>query len=714
MTARETWGDFEVDTGAVVGRGGTSTVYAARQISLDRPCVVKAFDAGHRDPAVLAELARRFQNEAKLVARLSDPRIVQVFAAGEHRGRLWIAMERVDGETLEARLKAGQAFPEGEVRRIVAELCRALKVALAEHNVVHRDLKPGNVFLARGGQVKLSDFGLARTLDRPGDRITQAGSVMGTPEYLSPEAIRGEPTDHRADIYALGCLAYELVAQLPPFDGASHVDLFFKHVNETPIPPRQLVPEISEELNDIILKCLAKEAVGRYPDYETLLADLEVAPAPTPAAKRRPVGVLAAAAVAFALFGLAIWRMQPSPEPTPPGESPRIAAPANPAPDKPAPGAEELIEQGDLEGAAGLLEGDRTGRLALVLAALGRYEAARQASPDASVEKIVVLAASRPIATIDDLGAEAARAREIERLARSLSGRHAGAAWRLAAETFGRLGARLRADESARSAKEAWPAVDVPPAPALDLAGLVREARAGLEAGRSGGGAAVLAVAHELGIESLLNEAMPLRGEIEAAERLEAGDEAAVLRSHAGTMAHGRLTSRLLREFRAGGFDDRLAEMDRWKVKAEQPGGNRVEMAPGRLRLTSPSPAYLEYDGVNPPGFCARIAAELDEQGWTAVIVRSRGDEDMDLVVADGARVRCVHWREGEERELATSPRGEGPIEVEVVPCGPLLAIFVGGRFLYALEPPGAGNPSRLRIGVCGGTISLEKVEFRR
>lgn len=721
----ETWGDFEIDTSDIVGRGGTSIVYAARQISLDRPCVVKVFEVGRREPELQAELARRFQGEARLVAKLRDSRIVQVYAAGEHEGRLWIAMERVEGETLEARLRAGASFPEPEVRRITAELARALRAALASHQVVHRDLKPANVFLGRAGEVRLSDFGLARVLDKPGDRITQTGTVMGTPEYIAPEAIRGGPTDHRADIYALGCLAYELAAQLPPFDGDTHIDLFFKHVHERPTPPRELVPELSESLNALILKCLEKDPADRYQDYDALLRDIETSPAsPSTRTARRALPAVFAVTVALlllSLVALAVWRLWP--EPTPPAPPPQPVAvdpPRSSDPPSPVrPDPEALLAVGDLEGAAALLADDRTGRLALALAGLGRYDAALRAAPDDDTRRVAELAvaAGGSLDTIEDLAAETDRVRAIERLAGSLRGRPAGAAWRAAAEALGRLGARLRAEEAGRRAAEAWPGVRPSrPAAAYDPAALAAQARASVEDGRAGPGATLLALAHEFGIEPLLNAAMPLRLEVEVAEWLEAGDEDAVLRNGAGTFAHARLVARIRERFLARGFENMMSSFDRWMVKCAEPSSHRIEMEPGRLTLVSASPSYLEFDGSNPPGYRATLAIEIGEGGWAAAVVHARADHDMDLVLVREDGVRCVRWRGGEELELAwrSMPPSSEPIELEVAAHGMWLLLFVGGSFLHSLELGGVAAPTRLRIGVQRGTLTLRKVEFSK
>lgn len=387
----EIWGDFEVHLDRILGRGGTSTVYAARQISLDRPCVVKVLDIGERDPDLRQEALRRFRAEAVHLARLQDPRIVQVYQAGEHKGRFWIAMERIEGETLEQKLERGVCFEEAEVRRIVREVALVLQAALKSHRMVHRDIKPGNLFLTPAGEVRVSDFGLARILRSGQERITRTGMVVGTPAYIAPELVRGGPADHRADIYALGCLAYELVAQLPPFDGETAVDLLFKHVHETPIPPRDLQPALSAEFNDVILRCLEKDPGDRYQDYDEFLQALEARPESPGERRPRPKLPVFAGLSLLVLCGVAVawsaFRRSPRPVPGNPRpvtipEQPRRPAPA-PAPD-PYEEARALFEQGQAEEAVRKAERSGDPRALLLIAEIeykrGDYRRALEAA----------------------------------------------------------------------------------------------------------------------------------------------------------------------------------------------------------------------------------------------------------------------------------------------------------------------------------------------
>lgn len=346
-----TWGDFEVDLDRVIGRGGTSMVYFARQRSLDRPCVVKVLDLETRTPEERRELLARFQNEAKMIARVRDPRIVQVFQAGENEGRFWIAMELVNGRTLEEHLQAGRLFEPGEVARIGLEIARALKAAFDQEHMIHRDVKPANVFLLESGDVKISDFGLAKVVGTQNSKLTRTGYIMGTPSYLAPEVIRGETVDHRSDIYALGCVMYELACQLPPFDGENYVELFFKHVHEPPTPPRELKPELPPALEAIILKCLNKEAAHRYATYEELIADLQtllLRPA-APPPRHIPWRWLLLSAAALLGLGFALL-IKPSS-----GALPDATTPATPEPPKP--NLQELHER-----ACRLLAKDRLSR----------------------------------------------------------------------------------------------------------------------------------------------------------------------------------------------------------------------------------------------------------------------------------------------------------------------------------------------------------------
>ena len=254
-----------------LGRGGMAEVSLARDQLLDRPVAVKVlFPEFATDPSFV----ERFRREATAAANLNHPNIVGVYDWGEADGTYFIVMEYVDGRSLSEILRAEGPLHPDRVADIGADVAAALGFA-HRSGVVHRDVKPGNVLLTQAGQVKVADFGIARAITASSDdNLTQVGTVMGTATYFSPEQARGEPVDPRSDIYSLGCVLYELVLGRPPFAGDSPVAIAYKHVHESPIPPRQLNIELPEAIEAIILKCLAKNPVNRYPSAEDLRADL--------------------------------------------------------------------------------------------------------------------------------------------------------------------------------------------------------------------------------------------------------------------------------------------------------------------------------------------------------------------------------------------------------------------------------------------------------
>lgn len=394
FVGKKTWGDFEIDFDRVVGHGGSSTVYEARQISLDRPCVVKVLHSDFGEPAQREEFLARFRNEARVLARLRDPRFVQVYQAGETEGRLWIAMERVQGQTLQKTLESGRLFSEEEACRIVRDLAQALDGAYRSEKIIHRDIKPANVFLLEDGQVRLADFGLAK-IARPNEtRITQSGTVLGTPAYISPEVIRGEAVDHRSDLYALGCLLYELLVQVPPFEGENYAALFYKHINEAPIPPKDLRPELSDRVNEIILTCLKKNKDERYASYTEFLNAFETPAEPTPAPSRIPWIPILTLGVLF-LVAAGVWAARPRREPptiieAPPTTKTRApsAPTSTPPPQDPLDPARRHIAAGEWEKALAATRGvDGPAAAALrreCLLALERFEEARNEGVPAS------------------------------------------------------------------------------------------------------------------------------------------------------------------------------------------------------------------------------------------------------------------------------------------------------------------------------------------
>ena len=223
----------------MLGRGGMGAVYKAVHRETGEPAAVKLLSA---DLAQEEGFRSRFEAEIETLRKLHHPNIVRLFGFGEQEGQLFYAMELVDGNSLEEELRRGRRFDWREVTRIGIETCRALRHA-HDRGVIHRDIKPGNLLLAADGRVKLSDFGIARLFGY--SRLTSAGNVLGTAEYMAPEQAAGQPVDARADLYSLGALMYALLARRPVFRGKSLPEMLHKQRYEQPEPIRKHVPDRS-------------------------------------------------------------------------------------------------------------------------------------------------------------------------------------------------------------------------------------------------------------------------------------------------------------------------------------------------------------------------------------------------------------------------------------------------------------------------------------
>jgi len=215
----------------------------------------------------------RFRREAQAAASIGHPHIVSVFDTGSDDGVHFIVMEYVEGRTLAEILAGGGRILPDRAIDIAMDVCRALEAAHAQ-GVIHRDIKPGNIMLNPRGEVKVTDFGIAR-VTATADTVAQTAAILGTASYLSPEQAQGQPVDGRSDIYSLGCVLYEMVTGRPPFLGDSPVAVASKQVLEQPTPPSRLNPDVTADLDAVILRALAKNPENRYQSAEEMHADLE-------------------------------------------------------------------------------------------------------------------------------------------------------------------------------------------------------------------------------------------------------------------------------------------------------------------------------------------------------------------------------------------------------------------------------------------------------
>jgi len=216
---------------------------------------------------------QRFRREAQAAASIGNPHIVSVFDTGSDDGVHYIVMEYVEGKTLAEYLAGGGRIMPDRAIDIAMDVCNALEAAHAQ-GVIHRDIKPGNIMLNERGEVKVADFGIAR-VTTTAETVAQTAAILGTASYLSPEQAQGLPVDGRSDIYSLGCVLFEMVTGRPPFLGDSPVAVASKQVLEQPIPPSRLNPDVTADLDAVILRALSKNPANRYRSAEEMRADLD-------------------------------------------------------------------------------------------------------------------------------------------------------------------------------------------------------------------------------------------------------------------------------------------------------------------------------------------------------------------------------------------------------------------------------------------------------
>jgi beta-lactam-binding protein with PASTA domain/tRNA A-37 threonylcarbamoyl transferase component Bud32 len=248
-----------------LGAGGMANVYLAEDEDLGRRVAIKILNDRYANDDLFIE---RFRREAKSAAALSHPNIVSVYDRGEAEGTYYIAMEVIEGRSLKELIMTRGPLPIAQALAYSHEMLEALRFA-HRHGIIHRDIKPHNILI--GERLKVTDFGIARA---GASQMTEAGSIMGTAQYLSPEQARGAPVTASSDLYSVGIVLYEMLTGKVPFSGDSAIEIAMKHLNDAPKPPSKIRPEIPEELDQVVLRALAKNPEDRYQTAEEFSEDL--------------------------------------------------------------------------------------------------------------------------------------------------------------------------------------------------------------------------------------------------------------------------------------------------------------------------------------------------------------------------------------------------------------------------------------------------------
>lgn len=677
-------------------------------------------------------------------SRLNDPRIVHVYQAGGEGARRWFAMELVEGQSLEERLGAPPPMSEREARRIGAEIARALEAA-QRCGIVHRDVKPGNVFLRPDGAVKIGDFGLARSPSLESTKLTDVGALACTPAYASPEQLDGEETDFRADIYSLGAVLYEMAAQRPPF--------LVERLVPGGRPPslRSLRPEYSLAYEDVVTRCLAEKPEARWQSYAELIAALDRDPAragvtsiPVPSAvgpaaplsrawrRTGAVGLAVLAGILFALLTESGRVAEPVavPPPLPVALVERLAAPVPPPP-PPAPVEEAVLarplpsfpSESDLAVLRRTLPDRRRYRFESSLAALG---------PGAERERIeraaAAFAGGLPLQKGD-------RVTIVLRDGRTLAGRIEGR------EGDGVLVDRERV-EIAAIAPVSFNAGRDPlvRAGCGDAAGVLAEIaridprheigivdaaiEEALAAAESGDFAGLKALRLSRALRASVEPALGARvkrvdDERHAAELRDRGDFAKLLLEKERTFAGLRAASELLVRWRSS-----LPPDPDFELVGEVPWGtwrpDAAHAPGGEARWDAASRAYLL--SVRRPADRLWLVKPFEgaRRGWQ---LRFRGRPDTDVRFA--AALSFTRWVEvGRTETLLLHANGEGEVSavrrvnrsgslLTAVPQDGVTLIYVDDALAFALPAVDWSLEAGLQVGVGGGTAIVESIRVQ-